>query len=322
MVFKAAIIGCGNIAGGYDIKVPDKWSFTHAGAYHLCPDTKLVAVADVAIGPLKRFGMKWGIERLYEDYREMLEKEAIDILSICLPTEKHYEVFEYAVKKDVPAIFCEKPLSNDLEEAKKMVNMSEGRVVSVNYFRRWNTTIVQLREELEKGTYGNAIHATVRYTKGVFVNGSHLIDLMRWFFGEPEEVNLLKIHNANEKDPGIDFNLIFPGGFSAHFLHTQRVEYVFIDIDVLMESGRVVIGQRGQKIKKYYKIIEPHYKKFNIIDNSTEIESQWKGCLTRAVQEIVECLRDGDNHTSCTPEDGMKALEIPEILLKRGNEYK
>ena len=85
-MYKCAIIGCGKIAGDYEKAIPTSWSFTHAGAYHLCPETNLIAVADTDPEVLKRFGEKWGVEKLYGDYREMIDNEEIDIVSLCLPT--------------------------------------------------------------------------------------------------------------------------------------------------------------------------------------------------------------------------------------------
>ena len=105
-VFKTAIIGCGKIAGGYDRSVRTEWSLTHAGAYHLCLSTKLVAVADPDFDTLKAFQEKWHIDQGYTDYREMLENETIDILSLPLPTEYHFEAFKAAVEHDISAIFC------------------------------------------------------------------------------------------------------------------------------------------------------------------------------------------------------------------------
>lgn len=217
MVFKAAIIGCGNIAGGYDKKVPDSWSFTHAGAYHLCPDTALIAVADTSPEALKIFSDKWKVNKLYEDYREMLGTEEINIVSLCLPTEKHFEAFKYACEKDIPAIFCEKPLSYDLKEAKEMVKLSNKRVVSVNYFRRWNPSLDQLRKEIINGVYGNIVNITVRYTKGIYVNSSHLLDLIRWFLGEPEKIQLIKIYDNNKDDPGVDYVVTFKNRITSYF---------------------------------------------------------------------------------------------------------
>ncbi len=309
MLFKSAIIGCGKIAGGYDIKVPDKWSFTHAGAYHLCKETRLTAIADISEKALNQFSQKWEIDNCYTDYKDLLDKESIDILSICLLTEKHYEVFKYACEKGVPAIFCEKPLSYDLKEARDMVEMSNDRVVAVNYFRRWNPALFQLREELCGGKFGRVLNATIHYTKGLFVNGSHLVDLMRWFFGEPNDVRLIRTTWQDARDFGIDFAMTFSNNITSFFLSVQDANYVFINIDILTEKGRIVIGQRGQDIERHEEIVEPHFQRFDILKRVETKETQWRDCLTLAVQEMVDCLKNG-GQVSCTSEDGLRALEI------------
>ena len=162
MVLRAAIIGCGKIAGGYDRVVPSEWSLTHAGAYHICPETQLVAVADSNLHISKEFAAKWQAQNAYSDYREMLEKERLDILSICLPTEYHLEVFKAALHHDIRGILCEKPLSRDIEEARKMAKLGQDTVVTVNYFRRFNRTLSDIRNHILNQKLGKCLHTKER----------------------------------------------------------------------------------------------------------------------------------------------------------------
>jgi len=317
-LFTSAIIGCGNIAGGYDRSVPTEWSATHAGAYHLCPETKLVAVADPDPKTLKAFQEKWHVEQGYTDYVKMLQKEKIDILSLCLPTEHHFKAFQAAINHNIKAIFCEKPLSHDLDEAYRMFEMSHGRIVSINYFRRWNPTLADIVKALQRGDFGKGINVTIRYTKGLFLNGSHFVDLMRWIWGEPKSLKLIKITRNDAADPGVDFSLHFTGGVTAYFINMSEVDYVFADVDILTEKGRIVIGQRGQTLSNYSVVREPHYNLFNILGDYQKVETEWRNCTTRAVREIVDCLKYGGS-TSCTMEDGYRAMEIcHKIMAQKG----
>ena len=314
-MYKCAIIGCGKIAGGYDLNVPDRWSFTHAGAYHLCTETELVAAADTNAEALKNFGKQWRIQKLYKDYKEMLDAESIDILSLCLPTEKHFEAFKLACEKDIPAIFCEKPMSYVLEEAQEMARMSEGRIVTVNHFRRWIPAIAKIRNEIAEGVYGKMITITARYTKGIMVNGSHLIDLLMWFWGDSAKIDGLRVKNPDAVDPGIDFIMTFENGATAYFINIPDVNYVFIDVDILTEKGRIVIGQRGQNLTRYQVMLDPYFRSFHILRQINEVETDWYNCSTRAVQEIAACLKNGGS-TSCTPNGGVRVMEICHQLLE------
>ena len=316
-LYRCAIVGCGDVAGGYGNRHSLRSGLTHAGGYRVSPDTKLVALADPNKARRKAFQYKWSIRVGYSDYRTMLEKEAIDILSITLPTEKHYEVFEYAVSKNVPALFCEKPLSYDLAEARRMRELARGRVIAVNYFRRWNRDLAKLREELSSGRRGRVVSVLIRYTKGIKTNATHMIDLMRWFFGEPIEIERIAVYKAKGMDQGADFRLKFPGGINTIFLHVPEVPYVFVDADILTERGRIVIGQRAQEITRYNIGRDKHYG-FNVLRRSRRTKTEWEICVARAISDIVECLKN-KKKPACGPQDGFRALEICRDVLTRTN---
>lgn len=316
MIFRCGIIGCGQIAGGYDQQLPSVWSATHAGAYHLCGETELVAVSDPDPKVLEAFQEKWQVKQGYLDYEEMLKDNSIDIVSLCLPTEHHLGAFRACMERDVPAVFCEKPLAYNLSDAQKMVEMSRGKVVSVNYFRRWNKTLATMVDACRQGAWGKAIMAVIRYTKGLLVNGSHLVDLIRWFWGEPLQINYIKTTGEDPIDPGVDFSLTFQGEAIAYFLHVPRVDYVFVDVDIVMEKGRVIIGQRGQQMTTYSVEREIHYGLFDILGIPHREETEWKHCIPRAVNEIVTCIKHG-GRPACTVEDGFRAMEICHEVMSK-----
>ena len=82
------VIGCGRIASLYesDSKAKKYYSYlTYAGAYSSHPRTKIVSACDIDPERLREFGEAWHVDALYQDYREMLDKEDIHILSICTP---------------------------------------------------------------------------------------------------------------------------------------------------------------------------------------------------------------------------------------------
>jgi predicted dehydrogenase len=315
--FKAAIIGCGDIAGGYDPPPPLEWSMTHAGGYLLCPDTELIAAADIDKKNLYEFGNKWGVKKLYQDYQEMLQKEEIDILSICVPTEHHHQVCKNAIHHGIKAIFMEKPLSYKLEEAKELAEISKGKTVAVNYFRRWNPTFDKLKQEIADGTNGKLVFIRVYYTKGVLHNASHGIDLLRYLVGEPRGGRCISEVPPDVEDYPADFYLQFGGDIQAYFLNIENAQYNIFEIDLLSEKGRILISQRGQQIVRFKIVQEPFYKTFDIIKEIPVEETEWRNCTTRAVTEIVDCfIRRGN--TSCTMEDGLRDLEICLAVLDSG----
>ena len=92
----------------------------HARAYMLDERTELVAVADGDPENLVLFQKRTGVPG-YADYRQMLEKEALDIAAPVLPVGVSPEVVIACAQAGVKAILCEKPIAASLEEADRMV---------------------------------------------------------------------------------------------------------------------------------------------------------------------------------------------------------
>ena len=107
--YRVGVIGCGRKGTG------------HARAYALYPDTEVVAAADSDPDNLALFCDRFNLEKGYGDYREMLEREDIDIAAPILPVVAHPEAVIACAEAGVRAIFCEKPMACSLEEADRMV---------------------------------------------------------------------------------------------------------------------------------------------------------------------------------------------------------
>lgn len=320
MTLGAGIVGCGLIAGGYDRTVPDvtdpgAWSATHAGAYLLCPDTQLVGASDPSEKARLAFAEKWSCANVYAGHDELFANHAPNVVSICSPTATHRDLVEAAIKAGVKGIALEKPVAVDLADAVRMLDMSGGVPVVVNFTRRFNPSYAKMADRLRNGAYGRVLSAVFRYTKGLIVNGSHHIDTARWFFGEITDATHLKTHAGNDDDKGVDFRLSFDGETDAYFLHVPDADFVFFDIEIVTERGRLRIAQRGQQIAFDDAIPEPHYGVFNIIGPKHTVESEWRNCATRAIQNLADCVNNGSN-PQCTLEDGIEVMRIIDTLKK------
>lgn len=320
MTLSAAIIGCGRIAGGYDREAPnvddaDAWSATHAGGYLLCPETNLIAAADPSEDARTEFRNKWSCDSLYADHHRMLAEQMPDIISICAPTRVHAEVFDAVVATKAKGILLEKPIAATLVDAERILHTAGDVPVVVNFSRRFNPTYAEIATNLQTGVYGRILNAVFRYTKGMVVNGSHHIDTARWFFGDVVEVEHLKTHVADHDDPGVDFSLSFENGLHAYFLHVPDADFVFFDVELITEKGRLRIVQRGQQMAFDEAVPEPHFGLFNIIGPKHTAETEWRNCTTRAVQNIAACVNDGAQ-PQCTLDDGIQVMRIINTLHK------
>ena len=314
--FRAGIIGCGQIAGGYNSICEKGKSLTHACSYMDINNVDLVSASDPNKLQRESFSKKWRLKNVYESHEEMISKEKLDIISICSPAEFHIDAFRTISKfNNIKGIFCEKPISYDLNETRQILDLSKDKIVSINYFRRWNPSLKNLKEDLINFKFGKIKYINVRYTKGILTNGSHLIDFLVWIFDEPIDIERFQVHTKVKSDPGVDFKLTFIGELDAIFLHIPNVSYTFIEIDIHTEKGLISIHQRGQKITWSHIINEPSFKKFDIIKPTKTIETDWLDCPSRAITELLDVLING-GQVSCNINDGAKVSEICDSILK------
>jgi predicted dehydrogenase len=186
--YKAAAIGStgnGNFGHGLDI------------VFKNLAGVEFVALADDNPDGLKKVGERNGISRLYKDYRDMLKKEDIDIVSIAM----RHSIFHKKIVVDCANagkhIFCEKPIAPDLASADRMLKACEKNNVkiTVSVQNRLSPAIHIAREIIESGQIGKLISMRGRGKEDsrgggedLMVLGFHIMDLMRFFGGDPQWV--------------------------------------------------------------------------------------------------------------------------------------
>ena len=111
-MLKVGIIGTGVI---FDLNVLGYLNNNDVKITCLCNRT-----TEKAKRKIKQFNLDKNI-RIYSDYKEMLDKEVLDIVEILLPHHLHAEVTIYAAGKGVKAISVQKPMALTLAEADKMI---------------------------------------------------------------------------------------------------------------------------------------------------------------------------------------------------------
>lgn len=294
---RVAIIGCGAVAGGDDAAWPrgtaERLPLTHAGAYRMSPFTTLVAAADVNAEQLARFGNDWGVTALYADYREMLRREKLDILSICTPPAVHAGIVVEACRAGLSGIFCEKPLADDPTEALAAWRACEqsGTMLAVNYFRRWNSTIAIWAGRLAAGELGTIRRATAYYTKGIVQNGTHAIDLLHWFVGRIENVQALRWAEERGNDLAVDALCLSETGVPCYLQACRQEDFNILEIELLTDQGRLRLAENGRRLEWQGVREDPYYARYRMLNaEATVVKTAWQDCFSLAVQELVESV--------------------------------
>lgn len=315
MTFRAGIVGCGRIGSEFDDDLKRKVISTHAGAYTAVKEIDLVAACDVNKEKLEKCGIRWQIPSLYHDYKEMLAKENLDILSICTWNSTHLEVVGEAANNNIKAIFCEKPIADSLKNADEIIKMcaEKGVILQINHQRRFDRFHQDIRTFIQDGKLGRIQQVTFYYTAGIANTGSHMFDLLRFFFGDIDwiQASFSQNKSPNSSDPNIDGVMRFKSGTFCTIQACDVGDFLIFEMDCIGTKGRLNLTHSGFGLE-YYEVKESElfsgYKE--IFPATAPIEKDLpRNFMANAVDHLVDCLKRG-KPSLCSGQDGRAALEL------------
>ena len=112
--YRAAVIGCSRMGAFIDNEVPDyeaiKLPYSHAAGYFAEERIDLVACADLRPEVMEHFGNRYNVPKAnqYTDYRDMLEKEQPDIVSVATQPEHRAEIVYLRSRTRCESDLCRK----------------------------------------------------------------------------------------------------------------------------------------------------------------------------------------------------------------------
>lgn len=202
MNYKVLIVGLGNIAVGYDLSNKNRDCVkTHANAFNMHESFTLLGGVDCDDKACKLFEDNYHVPS-YNNLNDALINTNPDLIVVSTPTSFHLENIKIIVMHNsVKVILCEKPLSYDIEEAKEIVNLckDKGVEIYVNYIRRADSAVIKLKEYFDTEKISKPIKGVVWYSKGLIHNGSHFIDLFKFWFGSIKYIILAAHKNFISK---------------------------------------------------------------------------------------------------------------------------
>lgn len=303
------IVGCGQIAGGYD-RPDDEAIKTHAKAYLRQGGFRLAACVDPDLDRARDFARIWGISQAYTRLEEAAGQR-YDVVSLCSPADAHAQQLDMLLDWDVGLVFCEKPLTDDLSRSRQLVEAyrAKGRPLVVNYQRRWEPCVRAMKAEIAAGEWGRLLTAHGLYTKGIYANGSHLIDLLQYLLGpvEPVMVTGSRIDHLPE-DPTLSGLLIESGRAPITLSIGDHRCFTLFELDLLFERGRVTFADSGWTIGRRHIIDDPRYRGYRILEPLVPQASAMGQAFSAAVADIHAALtQDGE-----LPSTGATALATHE----------
>jgi len=175
--------------------------------YSLLPDVEIVALAGLEEDRLQTLGATYNVPNLYHYHHELLSRDDLDAVSVCVPNYLHAPIAIEALKRGLH-VLCEKPLARTSREAEAMVDAATeaDRVLQVVFNHRMRGDVQVLKRYIDEGKLGKIYYAKAYWMRrrGIpgagtwFVSkekagggplidlGVHALDMALYLLGEPE----------------------------------------------------------------------------------------------------------------------------------------
>ena len=327
--FKCVAIGAGYFSG-----------FQYE-AWNRIPEVDLAAISNRTESKARQKMAEYLIPRFYADWREMIDREKPDFVDIITPPETHFEICQYAAKRDV-AIICQKPLAPTLEESRRIVEgaAKAGVRFMVHENFRWQPWYREIKSILEDGRIGKATHLYLRMRTGdgwgedaylarqpffrdyprllVYETAVHFIDTFRYLLGEIQEVyaRLRRLNPVIRGEDAGQICFLFESGSTA-ILDANRFNeseiddprYTFGELRLDASGGHLVMeADSSMRIKPLGQAARP-------VEYSRENRNFAGDCVYSVQRHFVDCLRSGDVFES-NGQDYLKTLAVVDAVYE------
>jgi len=187
--YRVAIVGSGRMGGLIEDQIASNEFFSpygHFSAYSAIDNTEVVAVANRGAERLQRFSERFGFTNTYMDYRQMIEKEKPDIVSVTTPSFARAEPIIFAAEHGVKGIYAEKGLCASLSEADRIRAAVKDNGVAFNWGaqRRHHDGFVRLAGAIAAGDIGEPLSVAMYTYTDLIKHHPHTLDVVQMMLGD------------------------------------------------------------------------------------------------------------------------------------------
>jgi inositol 2-dehydrogenase len=234
------------------------------------PKARLVAVADLKPGLAESFAREWAVPKWYESHQTLLNDNSVDAVAVVTPTSTHRDVVIQAAGAG-KAIFCEKPISLSLAEAREMLQVVESSRVflQMGFQRRFDAGYLAAKKKIEEGVIGDPVlllstsrdpfpppleFCDPRVSGGLIMDmGIHDFDVARMYMGEVKTVHAVggvlaypELKSVGDVDNAV-VNMVFESA-AIGAVHLSRNAVFGYDIraEIWGTKGSLQVGYHRQ----------------------------------------------------------------------------
>jgi UDP-N-acetylglucosamine 3-dehydrogenase len=321
---KIAVIGCGSIA-----------QHRHLLEYKANEEVEITAVCDIVKERVEAIAQLYAA-KAYTDYKELLEAESVDAVSVCLPNYLHAPVSIDALQAGCH-VLCEKPMATSREEAEQMIQAAEanGKKLMIAHNQRFVPSHVKAKELIEEGALGKVYSFRTAFGHGgpegwsaegedswffkkeqAFIGamgdlGVHKADLLRYILGQ-EFVDVAGFVENNAKENiTVDDNAVCILRTANGIVGTMAASWAYNPSE---DNSTVIYGEKGTlrlEEDPVYSLIA-QYTNGDVVNYELgKIQSNDEGGQSdsHVIDHFVDCILN-DKQPLIDGEEGLKSLEV------------
>lgn len=319
-----AIIGTGNIAGGYDEKKTDGESgiYTHAGAYAAHGSFELRTVFDVDRQVAESFCRTWEVSGVSTEIVDIY-RGFHDVVSICTPDHTHFDIVRnLLVSGCCRTMFIEKPIATELSQIEEIIQLAKQTDIQVvvNFQRRHDPVHLEVRNQIASSP-GIVLSVDAHYMKGLWHIGITMVDMITYLCGYPTAVQAFnRVLNREVDEYSYEFILYYPD-FTVVVKTTDAdsaaYNYHVFEIDLLLKDRRLALVDNSQRIKEV-PVTEYAYSGVRVL-NEREVkyrETGYKLSMKDAAGYIFNVTNGNTVHSINTPQTSFNNLLIINHIIE------
>ncbi len=313
--YRGAVVGCGRMGSTIDdehIGMPHyPWPWAHAPAMIEARGIELIGAADVDRAKLDDFAQRWGVEALYEDYRELVAQERPDVVAVTTRPDERAEVVIGLAEAGVRAIFATKPMCRTLAEADAMIAAckASGTIFSIACHLNWYSWYTNARQAIADGAIGRLRSMVCHSPHSLSNLQSHTLALFRLFAGAPAEWVMGEMDDDAQAAADRDLS---GSGYIAYANGVRGLLNSRAD-----RSGHAwtleFIGERGMIVSRnahaQFELWGAHPETGEPIQR--QFPNPWhpRSSMVDAIEGVCRAIEEGEERI-CPGEFGREALEI------------
>jgi predicted dehydrogenase len=330
------IIGCGWAAR--DLYEP---------AFRFLRNGRTVAAMDINESKARYVKELYGIPRCYTSLDDLLKDREVEAVVVLTPPHTHSEVVTRAAEAG-KHVYCEKPMAPTVQEADLMIDACRRNNVKlmIAYMKRFNRSFRLIKDLIDSGQLGSVFELRERWDNarvfppiagrtpeetgyrlrliagGGFLqeDGSHPLDVARWWLGDVEEVNayVTIVDPERYETENVACVTMKHRSGAITTLHITMITHT------TGEEGYELFGTRGTLIMRWLyhssrspepAIIHLHRNSRNVQDLTLssswnplyELRENWQ--YLKELEHFCDCIIK-DEKPYCTGEDGRAVVEI------------